>query len=160
VLNRIRLGSTPEPQLPNGYSVRRVRGVEEAGPVSEVHAASFGSTWTAELYRTVMESPGYSAEREFVVEAPNGALAAFTVTWHDEINRTGLFEPVGTHESFRRRGLGRALLLHAMREMADAGMEYATVVNEGSNAASRDLYRSVGFEPWHLLDGYRKPFPI
>ena len=159
VLNRMRLDSIPDPQLPDGYSVRTVRGVEEAGPVSEVHASAFGSTWTPDLYRTVMESPGYAADREFVVEAPDGALAAFAVTWHDEINRTGLFEPVGTHESFRRRGLGRALLLHAMREMAAAGMERATVVNEGANGGSRDLYRSVGFEPWHTLDAYRKPLP-
>jgi len=157
VLNRIRLGSTPEPQPPVGYTVRTVRGIDEAGPVSEVHASAFGSTWTADLYLTVMESPGYSQDREFVVEAPDGALAAFTVTWHDDISRMGLFEPVGTHEEFRRLGLGRALLLHAMREMAAAGMEYATVVNEGTNEASRRLYRSVGFEPWHLLDAYAKP---
>ncbi|MEN8113450.1 MAG: GNAT family N-acetyltransferase [Actinomycetota bacterium] len=157
VLNRIRLGRTPEPQIPDGYSIRAVLGVEEAGPVSEVHAASFGSTWTAEMYRKVMESPGYPPDREFVVEAPNGTLAAFTVTWHDTVTRTGLFEPVGTHEACRRLGLGKALLLHAMSEMARAGMEYATVVNEGTNEASRDLYRSVGFEPWHLLDGYAKP---
>jgi ribosomal protein S18 acetylase RimI-like enzyme len=159
VLNRMRLDPIPDPQLPDGYSVRTVRGVEEAGPVSEVHASAFGSTWTPDLYRTVMEAPGYAADREFVVEAPDGALAAFTVTWHDDINRTGLFEPVGTHESFRRRGLGRGLLLHAMQEMAAAGMEYAIVVNEGENVGSRNLYRSVGFEPWHTLDAYTKPIP-
>lgn len=156
VLNRVRLGGTPEPLPPEGYSVRTVSGIDEAGPVSEVHAASFGSTWTPEMYRIVMESPGYSADREFVVEAPNGTLAAFTVTWHDPLNRTGLFEPVGTREAYRRRGLGRALLLSAMREMHAAGMQYATVVNEGTNDASQSLYRSVGFEPWHLLDGYSK----
>ncbi|MCL1693447.1 MAG: GNAT family N-acetyltransferase [Actinomycetia bacterium] len=87
----------------------------------------------------------------------DGTLAAFTVTWHDHLNRTGLFEPVGTHPGHRRRGLGKALLLFAMKAMAAEGMEYATVVNEGANEASRALYASVGFSPWHLLDGYTKP---
>lgn len=156
VLNRARLSGVAEPALPDGYTLRGVRGVEDAEALADVHAASFGSTWTPDLYVKVMRSPGYAADREFVVEATDGALAAFTVTWHDHRNRTGLFEPVGTHGDHRRRGLGKALLLFGMKAMAAAGMEYATVVNEGTNGASRALYASVGFAPWHLLDGYTK----
>lgn len=92
-----------------------------------------------------------------VVEAADGTLAALTVTWHDHVNRTGLFEPVGTHLDHRRRGLGRVLLLFGMQRMASAGMEYAIVVNDGRNLASAALYRSIGFAPRHLLDGYSKP---
>jgi len=157
VLNRVELSEMAEPDVPDGYTVRAVRGIEEAGLLGEVHAASFDSTWTPEMYAKVMRSPGYAPEREFVAEAADGSLAAFTVTWHDDLNRTGLFEPVGTHRDHRRRGLGRALLLFAMREMVANGMEYATVVNEGTNDASRALYSSVGFSPWHLLDGLTKP---
>ncbi len=157
VLNRVRLSEVAEPALPNGYTIRAVRGVEDAEALADVHAASFGSTWTPELYEKVMRAPGYAADREFVVEATDGALAAFTVTWHDHRNRMGLFEPVGTHSDHRRRGLGKALLLFAMNAMATAGMEYATVVNEGTNDPSRALYASAGFAPWHLLDGYSKP---
>jgi ribosomal protein S18 acetylase RimI-like enzyme len=157
VLNRAPLVDLPEPTLPAGYTIRAARGVEEAAALAEVHAASFGSTWTPELYRQVMESPGYAAEREFVVEAADGSLAAFTVTWHDAVNRTGLFEPVGTHEAHRRRGLAKALLLTVMRQMAAVGLTHALVVNEGSNAASRNLYRACGFQPWYLLDNFVKP---
>ena len=157
VLNTATLVDLPEPQVPDGYTIRVVRGVEEAAALGEVHAASFGSTWTPETYRAVMQSPGYAPEREFVAEASDGALAAFTVTWHDRLNRTGLFEPVGTHPNHRRRGLGKALLLFARRAMTAEGMEYATVVNEGTNDASRALYASVGFTPRYILDGYTKP---
>jgi hypothetical protein len=31
--------------------------------------------------------------------------------------------------------------------------EYAIVANLASYAASEALYRSAGFEPWHVLDG-------
>ncbi len=156
VVNRASLTDLPAPLLPDGYRIRAATGVEEAAALAAVHAASFGSTWTPELYRKVMESTGYAAEREFVVEAADGTFAAFTVTWHDPVNRTGLFEPVGTHADHRRRGLGKALLLTVMHKMAAAGLDYAIVVNEGTNEASRNLYRSCGFDPWHLLDGYTK----
>lgn len=157
VLNRAALVDLAEPMLPAGYTIRAASGIEEAAALATVHAAAFGSTWTPDLYRQVMESPGYAAEREFVVVAADGAFAAFTVTWHDELNRSGLFEPVGTHADYQRRGLGKALLLTVMRQMAAAGLEYAEVVNEGTNDASRNLYRSCGFQPWHLLDGFIKP---
>jgi ribosomal protein S18 acetylase RimI-like enzyme len=103
-----------------------------------------------------MASPGYAPEREFIIEAPDGTFAAFTVTWHDRLNRTGLFEPVGTHKDHTRRGLGRALVLYGMRQMAGVGLEFASVVNESNNEASRELYKACGFKPWHELDGYSK----
>ncbi|MEZ4619615.1 MAG: hypothetical protein R2867_29485 [Caldilineaceae bacterium] len=97
MVNRAPLVDLPEPVLPAGYTIRATTGVDEVAALVAVHVGAFGSTWTPELYRKVMESPGYAAEREFVVVAPDGAFAALTVTWHDEVNRTGLFEPVGTH---------------------------------------------------------------
>jgi ribosomal protein S18 acetylase RimI-like enzyme/heme-degrading monooxygenase HmoA len=159
VVNRAPLVDLPVPVLPAGYTIRATTGVEEAAALAEVHAAAFGSRWTPELYRKVMESPGYAAEREFVVVAPDGTFAAFTVTWHDPFNRTGLFEPVGTHADHRRRGLGKALILTVMHQMAAAGLDHAIVVNEGTNEASQKLYRSCGFQPWHLTNDYTKAVP-
>ena len=159
VLNRISLTDLAEPALPEGYAVRAATGVEDAAGLAEVHRASFGVPWTPEIYRKVMESPGYAAEREFVVVAPDGTFAAFTVTWHDPVNRIGLFEPVGTHSDHRRKGLGKALLLTVLRHMTTVGMEYAEVVNQGTNEASRSLYLSCGFRPWHHIDSYEKPIP-
>ena len=154
VLNHRVLDNLPEPRLPTGYRIRSVTGVEEAGSVADVHSASFGSSWTTEQYRKVMESPGYAAEHEYVVEAPDGTLAAFTVTWHDPWNHTGLFEPVGVHHRHRRLGLGKALLQYAMLRMAGAGMTSAEVVNEGTNEAARRLYQACGFKPRFELDEY------
>lgn len=157
VINRARISDMDEPLIPSGYSIRPVAGVEEAAGVAELHAAAFpGAGWTTEQYRQVMESPGYDPGRELVVETADGALAAFAMTWYDEVNRTGLLEAVGTHPDHHRRGLARAVVRYAAHHMAAAGMEFATVANSGSNTASEALYRSAGFEPWHLLDGYVK----
>lgn len=157
VINRARIADIPEPEIPSGYAIRAVSGVEEAAAVAAVHAGAFpGAAWTPELYRKVMESPGYAPERELVAVAADGEFAAFAVTWYDELNRTGLLEAVGTHRDHQQRGLGRAVVRFAAHHMAAAGMEYAIVANFEANTASNALYRSAGFAPWHVLDDYVK----
>ena len=158
VLTRRRIDKVSPPELPEGYSLRTVSGVEEAAAVAELHAAGFGSSWTPELYRRVMESPGYSPDRELLVEAPDGTLAAFCVIWPDEINQTGYFEPVAVHPAHRRLGLGRALMRAGMQAMQDWGMEHAEVMFEEGNPGSGKLYLGEGFEPIWELSLFRKPF--
>jgi GNAT superfamily N-acetyltransferase len=156
VLNHTRLTGNHPLILPDRYQIRSARGIEEADALAEVHAASFGSNWTAKTYRKVMESPGYAAEREYVVISPQGTFAAFTVTWHDTYNRIGSFEPVGTHPDHRRKGLARALLNYGKGQMASGGMEFATVANFIDNQAASSLYQGCGFKPWYRLDDYVK----
>jgi hypothetical protein len=55
------------------------------------------------------------------VEAPDATMAASTIMWLDEANKTVEFEPVGTHPDYRRRGLGKAMLLHGMHLALAAG---------------------------------------
>lgn len=156
VLNRTGINPIDVPALPDGYSFRSANGIEDAAALADVHNGAFGSIWTPELYRKVMESPGYEPERELVIQTPDGTFAAFSIIWFDHLNRTGLFEPVGTHKDHRRRGFGRAIILYGMQQMAAAGMEFATVAHFGDNEAARGLYQACGFEPWHELDGYIK----
>jgi ribosomal protein S18 acetylase RimI-like enzyme len=156
VLNRREIQPIAAPVLPHGYTFQCARGSEDAAALAEVHNAAFDAGWTPELYRQVMQSPGYAPERELVIQAPDGAYVAFTIIWFDHLNRTGLFEPVGTHKDYQRRGFGRALVLHGLQQMAAAGMEVATVANFDVNEAARGLYQSCGFKPWHVQDSYRK----
>jgi ribosomal protein S18 acetylase RimI-like enzyme len=156
-INRAALTDLSEPEVPEDYTIRQVGDLSEADDLALVHAAAFGSTWTPEMYRKLMDSPGYAMEREWVVVADDGEYAAFTVTWRDPINLTGLFEPVGTHPDHRRRGLGKAMLLTVLHAMADEGMEHGIVVSEGTNEGSNALYESAGFAPWRFIDNWFKP---
>ena len=160
ILNRAGIQSISEPALPHGFSLRSAGSIEDAAALAEVHNNSFGSKWTPELYRMVMGSPGYEAERELVIQAPDGTFVAFSVIWYDHLNRTGLFEPVGTHKDFRRRGFGQAIILYGMQQMAAAGMEFATVAHFGENKAARKLYQACGFKPWYKLDAYKKEIQL
>jgi len=159
VLNCTEINSIELPALPKGFSLRSARGIEDAAALAVVHNAAFTPTnWTPKLYQYVMESPGYDPKRELVIQAPDGTFVAFAVTWYDDLNRTGLFEPVGTHRDYRRRGFGRAIVLYGMQQMAAAGMKFATVAHFGNNEAARGLYQACGFKPWHLQDSYKKYF--
>lgn len=159
-VNRRRLSGLPATEAPPGFTIRSVAGVVEADAVAEVHRGSFGSTWTGEQYTAVMVFPCYDPARELVAIAPDGRMAGFTVTWYDRRNGTGLFEPVGTHEEFRRMGVASALLGAGMARMREAGLAWAIVGNEVENDASRLLYRSVGFTPWLEIDTWRKAIPV
>jgi GNAT superfamily N-acetyltransferase len=158
VLNHTEIPAITVPALPDGFTFRVARGMEAAAALADVHNASFSPNWTPELYQKVMESPGYDSERELVIQAPDGTYVAFCIIWYDHLNRTGLFEPVGTHKDHRRRGFGRAIVLYGMQKMAAAGMKFATVAHFGDNDAARALYQACGFKPWHMLDGYKKHF--
>jgi GNAT superfamily N-acetyltransferase len=159
VVNRADLSDLEDPEIPDGYTIRQVGSLDEAGHLAVVHSASFGSTWTEETYRTLMQTPGYSMEHEWVGIAPDGEYAAFTVTWRDELNQTGLFEPVGTHPDHRQIGLGKALLRTVLHEMAGEGLTHGIVCNSGTNPAAAALYGSAGFRPWRLTNDWVKRVP-
>lgn len=157
VLNRLEIDSVIVPSLPQGFSYRSATGVEDADALAAVHNGAFGALWTPAWYRHVMQSPGYDPAHELVIQAPDGAFVAFAVIRLDHHNRIGVFEPVGTHRDYQRRGFGRAIMLYGLQQMAASGMEVASVAHFGDNEAARGLYQACGFRPWHLQDGYQKP---
>jgi mycothiol synthase len=156
VRKRDLLEAVPVSVLPEGFSIRSVAGDHEAEKVAEVHSSSFGSSWTAEEYLKVMRTPGFNVERELVVVAPDGRFAAFVVYWLDPVSKSGLFEPVGCHKDFQRKGLTKTLMYEAMRRMVKTGMETALVGHNTDNDAAIKLYTSVGFREHFKCPDYSK----
>ena len=157
-LTRHDLQQLPDAPLPAGFHFHQAT-AEDAAQLADVHNHSFTSKWNAESYREVFASP--HMEYEIVVVAPDGRFAAFTNVWVDDVNRSLLFEPVGTHSDFRRRGIGKALMTHAMKRMrAERGIERAYVGHEplAKNPASGPLYASLGFVKLHEVHDYSKSF--
>jgi ribosomal protein S18 acetylase RimI-like enzyme len=158
MMNNTRPLSDPIPAsvLPDGFTIRAVEGVHEAEALGIVHSGAFGSTWTAETYGAVMRTPGFHPDRELVVVAPDGRLAAFLIYWVDTVSGSGLFEPVGCHKDFQGRGLTKALMYEGMRRMKAHGLHTAVVNNVVENPAAAGLYRSVGFTPYQGIYDYKK----
>jgi ribosomal protein S18 acetylase RimI-like enzyme len=146
--NRRNLNEIEKPEIPEGF---RFTTAAEAGPQAavEAHIAAWHpSAFNARAYQDVLETASYRADLHVLLEAPGGTIASTAVLWFDEVNRTAEFEPVGTHPDYRRRGLGRALLLHGMHVVREAGATEVTVACVGApkHPAARSLYYSVGFE--------------
>ena len=149
----------PAARLPAGFRFHDAA-APDARQLADVHNHSFTNKWTAESYHRVFESP--HMEREIVAVAPDGRFAAFVNVWVDEINRSLLFEPVGAHIDFRRRGIGKALMVYALKRMqAEHGLACAYVCHEPpqKNAAAAALYASLGFKKLYDIHEYAKPMP-
>jgi ribosomal protein S18 acetylase RimI-like enzyme len=146
-LNARDLVDVPPAVLPPGF---RFRTAAEADPAAVVQAhldAWAPSTYSAEAYAGVRVTAGYRPDLHLLVEAPDGTMAASTIMWLDEVNRSAEFEPVGTHPDHRRQGLARAMLLHGMHRARSAGATAATVACLGmpERPSARELYHSLGF---------------
>jgi ribosomal protein S18 acetylase RimI-like enzyme len=135
----------PAVTLPEGFSIRPIEGLREAEKIVATQNASFGWSWTPEDYRRVMQSPGYQAENQLVVVAPEGHFVSFCYLMFDEWNKIGMIEDVGTHPDFQRKGLARALLYDGMKRMQAKGMVSVFIPYFAADAGASGLYTSVGF---------------
>jgi mycothiol synthase len=146
------LGSQPlpEPQLPPGFLARPVAGTQEAKLRAAASHAAFESSLPFEAYwpryLRFMQSALYPTGSDLVIEAQDGQIAAFCICWLDSLNRVGLFEPVGVHPEFQRRGLGKAILQEGLRRMQAGGMESAIVGTGYDNTPALNLYQATEFE--------------
>jgi GNAT superfamily N-acetyltransferase len=157
----------PDPVLPGGYTVRAL------GDESELPARSWLS-WKVfhpdepderyqgwEWYKNVQRVPLYRRDLDIVAVASNGELAAFCTVWLDDVTRSAVFEPVGTHPDHQKRGLGKAVMTEGLRRAQRLGATLATVSSYGK--AAHALYESMGFTEFDLLEPWIKewsPYPL
>ncbi len=146
----------PEPVPPEGYTVRAL------GDENELPARSWLS-WKAfhpdepdekyqgwEWYKNVQRIPLYRRDLDIVAVAADGELAAFCTVWFDDVTRTAVFEPVGTHPEHQKRGLGKAVMSEGLRRAQRLGATLATVSSYSDGAHA--LYHSMGFTGFDLLE--------
>ena len=108
-------------------------------------------------YTRFRSSPAYPDGWDLLArDGATGAPAACTIAWPDVASATGTFEPVATHPDFHRRGFGRAVMEAGLRRWAAAGVRFAIVGADVHNRDAEALYRSVGFEPDHVLRVYER----
>lgn len=150
----------PEWSIPEGFQARSSRGLAEVEARARAQYGAFGSSAPFDQYlqrfTRFMQSAAYQPEADVVVAASGDDIAAFCITWIDEVNQVGLFEPVGTHPGFQRKGLGKVVMLEALRRLQGQGMQQAIVCTAENNAAALQLYASVGFRQYSVFRFYTK----
>lgn len=89
----------------------------------------------------------YNPRHHLVVADEDNHAVAECIYWIEPTTRIGLIEPVVTHRAHRHRGLAKAMLTHALQDMADLGTTIAKVAHSSSNLPAANLYHSLGFRP-------------
>ena len=115
-----------------GYEIRRVRADEQG--LTDAVASEFGGAWPFELRRAMAQE---IVGIHVAIDRQHGAYAGFAA--HDGNNAgLGWFGPAGTWPAHRGRGLGEALLLACLLDVAasHAQCEVAWI-------GPREFYRRV-----------------
>lgn len=124
------------------HKINRVlwRGFNHEGPPPEKYVAGRADVEKAPLF-------GY--DLVVMVEAANGDLVSYCGIWYVPANKLAYVEPVATDPAYRRKGLGKAAVLEAVRRAGALGAARAIV------GSGQEFYRAIGFRPifsyfpWH-----------
>ncbi len=97
----------PAMKLPDGWEIRHVERPDFDKRVQVHRDAWFQSGFSLERYLDVREVSVFDPALDLVAVTPEGEFASYCIGWVDHASGVGSFEPVGTAEAFKRRGIGR-----------------------------------------------------
>jgi mycothiol synthase len=152
----------PKPQWPAGISVRTFAPGQDDAPVYELIQAAFdwpGRTpptfeaWQSFMMRPDIFKPDLwflGMDREDVV----GACLCFEYPEH------GWVRQLGVAETWRRKGLGTALLRHTFGEFKKRGYDRVGLAVESGNPRAYTFYQKIGMQRVRQYDEYEKPLEM
>jgi mycothiol synthase len=158
-------GLLPEPDFPLGFTLRHASGESDAKGWIALYNEAFADHWghvdqTLETYHHQRSKENYDPRLDLIAVAPDGTFAA--LCWC-LVNRSasgrveGLIHQIGTRRSFRKRGLGRAMLVAGLHRLKAAGLPTAALFVDAENPTGAvRLYTSVGFEQTQAIITYTK----
>jgi mycothiol synthase len=152
----------PDPVWPSGIEVRAFRAGDERA-FHEAQQETFADSWepTDEPFEEwaywLLEGPSFDPSLWFL--ALDGAETAGYAICHPHLSDPGIawVRLLGVRRPWRRRGLGRALLLHAFAEFRARGFRRAGLgVDADSLTGAHTLYESAGMHVAARFDVYEK----
>ena len=159
---RIELEAEPaRPEWPEGMAVRPAA-PDDAERVYEAHQESFEDHWEHvrspfhEWQHWLMRE-GYDPSLWFLAEE-DGEIAGLSLCREQDGEKgAGWVSVLGVREPWRRRGLGRALLLHSFREFRRRGFYAAALgVDAESPTGATRLYENAGMRVIRQSDVYEQ----
>src|SRR5512142_427953 len=119
----------------------RKMALEDIPAVVELDQKSFSLPWPERSFRfEVTENP---ASHCWVAEE-DGKVVGMIVVWLivDEAH----VATIATHPDFRRQGIAKRLLSHALLRLIDEGARSSFLEVRESNLAAQEMYRKFGYE--------------
>ncbi|MDY7041217.1 MAG: GNAT family N-acetyltransferase [Chloroflexota bacterium] len=156
----------PSPQPPSGIVLRSYAPDKDGRAVWAAVNEAFRDHWghvemTLEEWTFWMKSPFFRPELHVLaVDGREIAGVSLIVINEEENNRTGRWEgwidTLCVRRPYRRRGVGKALLLAGVRQLREAGMEMAALGADTENLTGAvRLYERAGFHETRRWVNYR-----
>jgi GNAT superfamily N-acetyltransferase len=147
------------PDLPAGFEVRSLT-PELADAYVALHRAAWSrptapSSYDRRQHDVVTAMPDFRNDLVPIVEGPDGALAAYCMSWWDPGSAAVEIEPLGTHPDFRRKGLATAIVHEVLRRSWALGAKYVLVWGTSGNPEAKALYLSAGLGTRRVLRDHR-----
>jgi ribosomal protein S18 acetylase RimI-like enzyme len=157
----------PDHPLPDGLEIRPVR-EEDIRTIWEADMEAFKDHWgyvepTETEYERFRAYPYLDPTLWKIAwddEGVAGQVKSFIDTAQNEAHgrKRGWTEQISTARRWRRRGVGKALIVESIRELAARGMtEVALGVHTENPTGAYQLYQSLGYEVSRTWTTYRKP---
>lgn len=136
--------------LPAGYTIISMAEGWDFGKYNEVMWRGFGhpgpppcTEEDIRVRKEMLSSPMVIPEIVLAVVAPDGRYVSHCGMWYAPGEEYALVEPVATDPDYRMRGLGRAVVLEAVKRCGKMGAKVALV------GSSQQFYYNIGFYPIH-----------
>jgi ribosomal protein S18 acetylase RimI-like enzyme len=147
----------PEPVWPEGITVRSfkvedARAVKELLDVAYAKEPDFREEPFEDWSRFMLDDTSFEAESWFVAEAADGSLVGAALNWKE-----GFVKDLVVHPALRRRGLGKALMLHTFRHFKARGAPTVTLKTDSNNTSQAwRLYERLGMRTIRTYDVFEK----
>jgi ribosomal protein S18 acetylase RimI-like enzyme len=142
----------PAPEIPGGFRLRPLSSAQELAAADAIHQELFVAG--PAIVRDRLALIGAAADvvaLDLAATAADGTLAAFCLctlscaAHTGRERREGWVDLLGTRPAYRRRGLGRAILLSGLQRLKHHGADVALLGTTSWNAAAQRLFAAVGF---------------
>jgi mycothiol synthase len=146
-------GPIPSPAVPDGFTLRSLNAASELDDWLELYRAAIGDRPAIlERWRAVRRDNDYDQSLDLIAVDHTGKLAGMCYCSIPTLEtsrldvKEGRTEPIAVAEPYRRRGLGRALVLSGLHLLRARGMDQALLTMEPDNAPAHRLYESIGYQ--------------
>jgi ribosomal protein S18 acetylase RimI-like enzyme len=126
--------------------------VQTFGPVSidrnmEQALGPFGAGgWSERKVSAIADDCRAQADGVFVAEDSDGRAIGYITTRLNPVSRIGWIANLAVDPAVQGKGVGRALLRHAVDFFRAAGMQVAKIETLEQNPVGQSLYPSLGFK--------------
>ncbi len=165
---RSTLDELPEPRLPGNMNLRAYCMKEDDVEMHRADTEVFRDHWghvdnPLEMWQHYVSQPMFKPDLSIIARDASGEIAGFCiVAVNDDENRRlgtcrGWIDILGVRRSYRRNGLGTALILQGLHNLHAAGLSQAVLGCDAENLTGANrIYERVGFKVDKIRIIFRK----